>query len=1051
VSDQEIEELLARVRSVESTGDPAAVGRAEAELAAAYHRRQHFHEALRWFQRALESFERDGLPPEIAVCAHRLGLALSTLDRYEEALEHLERGRRTFEQAGLLVESAECQHSIGRALDNLSRYEAALEHLQGARATFTESGLALETARCERSIANVLNNQGRHEEALEYLESGRRKIEEAGLLSEAADFDQILGEVLTNLHRYEEALEHLERAWQSLQREGLNSEIADCADTVGLVLNNLGRYEEALEYLQRGLELVDPFGLPVKVARIERTVGEVLRCLGRYEDSLEHLEQANVAFLEAGLPIEVARCDRRIGLALIKLERYEEAHDHLERALATFQDADLPVEAARCERLIAWTLPAGESEEMVGHLELARRAFQRAGLLDEAAVCEHGIGGVLINLGHSEEALEFLERARQCFVDAGLTVEVASCDRHIAGALYNLRQYEQALERVAPALAELDQRRYALRASHHREAWWSDYDDVLAIALWAASESADRELMAELIESARVQGVPALAERRSSAEFTEPALINQEPSPRSVVSTFRVTDVPNSVARGAIGLLPLTPPPPISVRRRSRLGETRRTLTPATERVSPHIAAIPLEAVLASVAGSDAVWWGNWVVRDELWWSLVQPEVAVEAGRADLIAGSPLALALGQLGEALPGEEEAGSPLRRVLTGPLCSQPAAERDLASCLGQALIPAKLRQLLLERLKGLRAGDPGVQPLSLVIAPAPELARVPFGLLAIAEADHPLATSTPTGNDPPRLIEAATLRFAPSAALLANLRPSGRRGAPGRVAVAVADPTSDLRYAEAPAGAERFLLGERLLAEVDGKDSAQARLATREELAAALRQSGGGRTEAVATLVGHARAAPDGLPGHASFVLADGELSAAELLLDERYNLPARVLISACASAGAEMPEWLGLGPAALWAGAEEVIVTAWPTLDHPITAELDARLIRILCEEEDVAYALRDLQLEELSLWRARDSCQPLSAGSDLEPELPNSPRFNREFRAPYFWAPYVLLGFTRTAGLLGLIHRDLDLELEAIYEQNAQQAGRPPSALWRSP
>ena len=53
---------------------------------------------------------------------------------------------------------------------------------------------------------------------------------------------------------------------------------------------------------------------------------------------------------------------------------------------------------------------------------------------------------------------------------------------------------------------------------------------------------------------------------------------------------------------------------------------------------------------------------------------------------------------------------------------------------------------------------------------------------------------------------------------------------------------------------------------------------------------------------------------------------------------------RVLLATCHGSGADTAgragEWLGLAPALLFAGARMVVATAWPVLDHPVTAAID---------------------------------------------------------------------------------------------------------------
>jgi CHAT domain-containing protein len=283
---------------------------------------------------------------------------------------------------------------------------------------------------------------------------------------------------------------------------------------------------------------------------------------------------------------------------------------------------------------------------------------------------------------------------------------------------------------------------------------------------------------------------------------------------------------------------------------------------------------------------------------------------------------------------------------------------------------------------------------------VIAPAPQLGSVPFACLGLDD-----------GRVPRRVIEAAVIHLAPSTALLDVVarRVQRKVGPPWPLLVVIADPTEDLP------GAAKVV---RDLTELAPRIVLRGRAATPSALTGALTGISPGAPGLV-VYAGHAASAE---PGQAYLLLAseDGQsstsLSARELLSGipgepgYRYPLPSRVLLAACATAGAEAAgpagEWLGLAPATLWAGASVVVATSWPILDEGLTPELTARVAAMLATAADPARALRAIQLDMLGHWQAGEATN--RACGDQTPASTKA--------SPIHWAPYVVVGILHGTG-----------------------------------
>ena len=335
----------------------------------------------------------------------------------------------------------------------------------------------------------------------------------------------------------------------------------------------------------------------------------------------------------------------------------------------------------------------------------------------------------------------------------------------------------------------------------------------------------------------------------------------------------------------------------------------------------------------------------------------------------------------------------------------LWSDADLEESIMCRLGSALLPPLLSSVLEEAASRDEVVD-------LVIAPAAQVAWVPFGLLAWGgqAPDLPQRAENRGARrrGSTRVLEAARVRLAPSAALVCGLAarsaPAPPTGIRRPVVVSVLDPTSDLPNARGvPSGTQR-LLGGRAVVE-RGAVVTEVHLAVRDELRQVLEEVSVGTLEHRGVLVyrGHASSPAPGRTAGAALALADGDVTAKDLLTWAQESpglIPDRVLLAGCASLGAAHggAEWMSLAPAALVSGATAVVATSWALLDHPIATEVEQEIVAVLRTADDVAGGLRALQCRWLERWRT--ARVHVASGRVEQPAAA---------RPPLIWAAFALV------------------------------------------
>jgi tetratricopeptide (TPR) repeat protein len=583
-------------------------------------------------------------------------------------------------------------------------------------------------------------------------------------------------------------------------------------------------------------------------------------------------------------------------------------------------------------------------------------------------------------LGQGAAALGAGDPSRACGIysdvvkrvrDTSFPLEAAEAYRGLSISFERIGGYErQALSTSLTALTILTNQRHRLANQPDRARWFARHREVLDSSLRFCGVLGLDDIALEVIEIARTQAVPR-AEAGPAVAIDGPRVEEGEPSDGGDASELRGM---RSIGLASAGELPLVAPPRIEVRGRSALLE----LVP--DRWAGAEEAVDLAAAARTAGGPGAWWLSFWATEHDLFWALLPPEGDPVSGRVSIRAGTPGRDALDDLGRAVPGRRDGESEAEefaRYTSGPLMdtADRDRERDLADRLGRTLLPTVLVD---ELARAAREGD-GLVPL--VISPSMEIASVPWCLLGLSHDDVPGGT---------RLHDLADWRLAPPVALLDLI---GRRTSPSAefpIEVAVIDSLADLPGADQlrssiPPSATRLT----------GRHGAGWGPATVSALSAALADAD---HDATMVFAGHCETLYDDRPSSSGVRLLGADLSsvdnltATDLMLGrsgavhERFPLPSRVILAACDSAGTgsfRSGEWLSVGPAALFAGADVVVATQFTIEDDPT---VERAIVRAIGDGRSLAQIVHDMVQSELDLWRS-------GAG-----------------RPPLHWAPFALIG-----------------------------------------
>jgi tetratricopeptide (TPR) repeat protein len=648
-------------------------------------------------------------------------------------------------------------------------------------------------------------------------------------------------------------------------------------------------------------------------------------------------------YREAGAEdADLASAIRGQAATLAKLGRYREALDLYHQAIMLFQRAGRPDEAfgTRIGELVTrnslgTSITADELDELEGQLTgkpvevvgqmsrnignvrlrfgdldgaeraylRARRAFRQLRRAADVASVDSNRALAARDRGDLERARRLLSRVRREQERLGNWLSVANADINLASLMEQIADQASpprmpllraAARRSQQAAEAIDRYRHQLGTAADRAAVIRNvYGGMFMVGIRLALRCGATQQAAALIEHARVQ--PVLAD-------------------------------PSADDR------PFLPPMPVA----------------ATGRRREHNATV---AVLADEAvrlgGPRARWLGWWLNPDVIVGAMTSPGGTTVFART---VEDELATLAAALPVPLPGEYTAAADdgtaqraaLYRALRGPLIRAPDTAALVASTLPgpvrsaaetaggydvshlddaallwpvtRMLLPQPLRQELLE------ANRHG-QRLPLIVAPPPELGRVPWAALPL---EDPASTT-----DSIRLVEAADVTVALPISLSVSCGQRVARRAPEKPALLVVDPIGDLRHLR-----RLHLPGARRL----GWDNEPA---TRGSVLRWAPES------QLLALGAHVTPGNDLDPASSAILLAhpSRDLDPVTVADLARISVPPVCVLFTCDGAGAGVGnEWTGVATGLVWAGAEWVIATVSPTIEDRAAALLDQALL-----------------------------------------------------------------------------------------------------------
>jgi tetratricopeptide (TPR) repeat protein len=343
----------------------------------------------------------------------------------------------------------------GNAQRYLAQYEEAMASYDLAKSICLAQGNPVEAARPQMAKVHALTNLGQLEEALQNADEARRVFEAHGEATAAAIVDYQAGITAYKLGDYNRSLALFDQARQRFEQSGAK----DLPDYIYVELNrsvalrNLDRFAEAESAASQARRMARQKDMKIVVARSDQSLAITYYFLGRYNEALRLFNRARDIFESSGLEREVLVANLFATNCHLALNRYAAALDLAGEAEEKLARLGMHYEIAWAAYSCAQAhMGLGDLEAAADALATARLGFAQIKNQVWMATVDTQWAVLNTKIGAFEAALTNARRAADVFAGTGLVVEEAQANLVAAEIMANLEQDDESRRLCLDAL-----------------------------------------------------------------------------------------------------------------------------------------------------------------------------------------------------------------------------------------------------------------------------------------------------------------------------------------------------------------------------------------------------------------------------------------------------------------------------------------------------------------------------------------------------------------------------------------------------------------------
>ncbi len=498
--------------------------------------------ALDYYNQALPIFRAVGNRLGEATTLNNMGKIYGDLGEMQKALDYYNQALPIHRAVGNRDGEAGTLRNIGSVYHALGEMQKALDYYDRALPIHRAVGDRLGEATTLNNMGSVYYALGEKQKALDYYSQALPIHRAVGSRDGEATTLNNMGLVYYALGEMQTALDYYNQALPIHRAVGNRLGEATSLNNMGKIYDDLGEEQKAFDYYNQALPIFRAVGSRDEEATTLNNIGAVYDALGEKRKALDYCNQA--------LPIHRAVGDRdgeattlnNMGKIYGDLGEMQKALDYYNQALPVFRAVgNRSREALTLNNMGMVYGDLGEKQKALGYYSQALPIFRAVGDRDGEALTLNNMGIVYGDLGEKQKALDYYNQALPIFHAVGnrsretLVLGNIAVFQRDEGNLVEARSLiEEALRIIDSLRAEINSQE--LRASYFStvQGYFKFYIDLLmrlhqlhpsegldGLALGGSERGRARSLLELLSESGAEihQGVePDLLERERTVQ-----------------------------------------------------------------------------------------------------------------------------------------------------------------------------------------------------------------------------------------------------------------------------------------------------------------------------------------------------------------------------------------------------------------------------------------------------------------------------------------------------------------------------------------------------
>lgn len=322
--------------------------KAFSNLGVVAYNRGDYDQAMKYYEKTLEIYERMGDKKGIAASCRNLGVVYSYRGELDRALEYYNKQLDISDTIGDRREIGSALNNMGIVYWNRGNLDAALGYYQRHLTISEEIGDKRGIGAACNNIGLILWKKGDLDEAL-------RSFKKYLSISEEIGFETGIGRALGNIggvYHYkgelDTALTYYKRHLDIAGEIGIKQEIGVATYNIGCVYRDRGDFDRAIEYFERYERSSESMGYKLGVGFALAGLGNVSQELGKYGEAKRFYERAEVITEAIGDKVLLSNIYGYQAQLRIALQDYAAGQRFAEKGL----------ELARAARTRAQEIPA---------------------------------------------------------------------------------------------------------------------------------------------------------------------------------------------------------------------------------------------------------------------------------------------------------------------------------------------------------------------------------------------------------------------------------------------------------------------------------------------------------------------------------------------------------------------------------------------------------------------------------------------------------------------------------------------------------------------